>query len=157
MASPCSITCIVSAIFILAMIFMTNLMSIGNPHYEEQLTDDLKEVYNKIVKERTQIFYTGYGIGLFLALVLIFYNINVKKNKLGWPSMICLTVFVAFLTNYFYYVLSPKSDWMLNHIQDAEQSKAWLSMYRTMQLYYHSSLVFGIIAVGLLTFAFRCS
>ena len=76
---------------------------------------------------------------------------------MGWASMVCITVFIAFFTNYFYYILTPKTDWMLNHIDSREQTKAWLEMYRTMQVYYHSSLVVGIIAVGLITFAFRCN
>jgi hypothetical protein len=45
---------------------------------------------------------------------------------------------------------------MLNHIHSPEQTKAWLTMYREMQKYYHIGLVFGIIAVGLFAFAFRC-
>jgi hypothetical protein len=45
---------------------------------------------------------------------------------------------------------------MLNHINNAEQAKAWLIMYRSMQVYYHTGLVLGILAVALITFAFRC-
>lgn len=158
MAGPCSITCTISAGFILAMIFMTNWMTVNQTtqKYEAQLPDKLKDTYSKIVKERTQIFYTGYGIGLFLALLIIFYNTTIKKQKMGWSSMVCLTVIVAFLTNYFYYVLTPKTKWMLESIDTQEQTRAWLEMYRDMQLYYHGSLVLGLISVGLLAFAFRC-
>jgi hypothetical protein len=45
---------------------------------------------------------------------------------------------------------------MLNHINNGEQAKLWLQMYKTMALYYHTGLVLGIIAVGILAFAFRC-
>ena len=158
MAGPCSITCTISAGFILAMIFMTNWMTVNQTtqKYEAQLPEVLKNTYSKIVKERTQIFYTGYAIGLFLALFIIFYNTIIKKQKMGWSSMVCLTVIVAFLTNYFYYVLTPKTKWMLESIDTADQTRAWLEMYRDMQLYYHGSLVLGLISVGLLAFAFRC-
>lgn len=158
MAGPCSITCTISAGFILAMIFMTNWMTVNQTtqKYEAQLPEVLKNTYSKIVKERTQIFYTGYAIGLFLALFIIFYNTTIKKQKMGWSSMVCLTVIVAFLTNYFYYVLTPKTKWMLESIDTADQTRAWLEMYRDMQLYYHGSLVLGLISVGLLAFAFRC-
>lgn len=71
-------------------------------------------------------------------------------------TMVCLVVSISFLTNYFYYLLSPKSDWMLNHIKDPEQTKAWLYMYRSMQVYYHGGLALGLIAVGVFAFAFRC-
>ena len=155
MAPPCTFTCILSGVVILSMIFMTNMMTIPTK-YETQLPETLKKSYKDIVKERTQIYYTGYGLGLFLALALIFYNTQVKKEKMGWPSMVCLTVSVAFLTNYFYYILTPKTKWMLDEITTPEQTKAWLDMYRAMQVYYHGSLALGILAIGLITFAFRC-
>jgi hypothetical protein len=158
MDKPCSITCIFSAVFLVAMIFMTNWMTTNQTtlKYQNQLPEHLQETYISIVKERTQIFYTGYALGLFLALFVIFYNMKIKQQKMNWPSMVCLTVFIAFLTNYFYYVLSPKTKWMLNSIDTPEQTKAWFEMYRTMQVYYHGSLVLGIIAIGLVAFAFRC-
>ena len=62
----------------------------------------------------------------------------------------------SFLTNYFYYTLSPKSDWMLNHIADGNQAKAWLYVYRKHQVAYHGGLALGLIAMGFFAFAFRC-
>jgi uncharacterized membrane protein YkgB len=53
-------------------------------------------------------------------------------------------------------MLHPKSKWMLNYLNDKEQVKAWLQMYRTMQFNYHLGLVLGIIGVGVFAFAFRC-
>lgn len=75
--------------------------------------------------------------------------------------MVCIVLATSFLTNYFYYILSPKTDWMLNHVEGPEaqakqQVQAWLQMYRTMQFYYHAGLVLGILGVGVLAFAFRC-
>jgi hypothetical protein len=34
--------------------------------------------------------------------------------------------------------------------------KAWLQMYRGMQYNYHMGMALGIIAVGVLAYAFRC-
>ena len=53
-------------------------------------------------------------------------------------------------------MLSPKSNWMLSHMNNQEEVKLWLSMYKEMQFNYHMGLVFGMIAVGMLAFAFRC-
>jgi uncharacterized membrane protein YkgB len=53
-------------------------------------------------------------------------------------------------------MLSPKTDWMLNHIKTNEQNKIWLEMYKTMQFNYHMGFVIGIIAVGVFAFSFRC-
>jgi hypothetical protein len=157
--APCSITCIFSAVFVISMIFMTNAMSTSQTIqlYQKQLPQDLQQLYQQIREERTQIFYTGYIIGFVLALLIILYNTQIKQSKMGWTAMVCLTVTVAFITNYFYYVLTPKTKWMLDHIENPDQTKAWLQMYKNMQLYYHSSLALGIIAIGLFAFAFRCS
>jgi hypothetical protein len=45
---------------------------------------------------------------------------------------------------------------MLNHLNSPEENKAWLEMYCEMKYNYHLGFVFGIIAVGMLAFAFRC-
>ena len=155
---PCSITCIFSAVFVISMIFMTNSMSTSETiqTYQKQLPQDLQLLYNEIRDERTKIFYTGYAIGFVLALMIILYNTQIKKSKMGWPSMVCLTVSVAFITNYFYYILTPKTKWMLDKIENPDQTKAWLRMYKSMQTYYHGGFAFGIIAIGTLAFAFRC-
>lgn len=153
----CSLTCGLAAAFVIAMVLMNYWMITNQTtqKYRAQLPSSLQKTYDEIVKERTQIFYTGYIIGVLLAARLIYYNTQIKKEKMGTCAMVCLTIFIAFITNYFYYVLSPKTKWMLNSIEDPEQTKAWLQMYRTMQLYYHGSLILGLIAVGVLAFAFR--
>lgn len=158
LSEPCPITCIFSAVVVVGMFFMTKWMSVNDTakNYEKQLPESLKKTYSEIVQDRTQIFYTGYLLGILFALVLIFYNVRIRKNRMKWPSMVCLTVAVAFITNYFYYVLTPKKKWMLDSITTPEQTKAWLQMYKRMQMYYHGSLVIGLISVGLITFAFRC-
>ena len=158
LSEPCPITCIFSAVVVVGMFFMTKWMSVNDTakNYEKQLPESLKKTYSEIVQDRTQIFYTGYMLGILFALVLIFYNVRIRKNRMKWPSMVCLTVAVAFITNYFYYILTPKKKWMLDSITTPEQTKAWLQMYKRMQMYYHGSLVIGLISVGLITFAFRC-
>jgi len=156
--APCSITCLFSAVFIVAMIFMTNSMSTNQTikTYEHQLSPELKQTYNDIREERTRIFYFGYILGFALAIVIIAYNTQIKNNKMSWQSMVCLTVSVAFITNYFYYILTPKTKWMLDSIDNKDQARAWLKMYKSMQTYYHGGLAFGVIAIGLFAFAFRC-
>jgi hypothetical protein len=71
-------------------------------------------------------------------------------------SLVCTVMATCFLTNYFYYVLSPKSDWMLNHMKKQEEVNAWLQMYKSMQYNYHMGMALGIIAVAIFASAFRC-
>jgi MFS family permease len=158
MVQACSISCMFSAMLIIAMIIMTSSISSSQTikNYQNQLPPHLKKTYNEIKDERTRIFYFGYALGFILALIIILYNTQIRKNKMEWRTMVCVTISVSFITNYFYYILTPKTKWMLEELENKEQTKAWLQMYKNMQMYYHGGLVFGIAAIGLMAFAFRC-
>ena len=154
---PCPISCTISAIFIIGMIYfyyMTDKSEIVKT-YKEKLPSDLQKRYEKISEERLTISLYGYFYGLILSLFLIFYNVKIKKEKAPVWSMICLVMATCFITNYFYYVLSPKSDYILNHTNSPEQVKAWLQMYKEMQYNYHMGIALGIVGVGIMTFAFH--
>ena len=158
---PCSISCLFALIFIVSMIYMHNSASKSSTmqNYQKQLPVDLQNLYKKIVKERLGIYYFGYVLGFILSGIIIFYNYSIRKGKSGGlstASIVCIVIAVSFVTNYFYYILSPKTNWMLEHIKGEDQTKAWLKMYRAMQVYYHSGLVLGIIAVAFFAVAFRC-
>ena len=151
----CTISCGISIMFIISMIYM-NIMSYKNKtvqKYKDQLPDEYKQKYENIVKERTKIYYQGYALGF-----IIFYNYYIKKDKLSITNILCIVLATSFITNYFYYVLHPKSNWMLDTDidKDPEQVKKWLDMYKHMQIYYHTGLLLGIIAILVLAFAFRC-
>jgi NADH:ubiquinone oxidoreductase subunit 3 (subunit A) len=156
---PCSITCLVATALIVATIYFQNASSKSKivQMYKKQLPSNLQNLYEKLSQERLKINYYGYGLGFILSLIIILYNYSYKRtNKLGNTSLVCLVIVVSFLTNYFYYILSPKSDYMLNHINSPEQTKAWLSMYKEMQFNYHLGFIVGIVSVGVLAYAFRC-
>ena len=154
----CSISCSISAIFIIGMIYFYNMTDKSKivRHYKEKLPRDLQNLYDKLSRERMAISYQGYILGFIISLFIILYNYFYKIKKLSTVSIVCIVLATSFLTNYFYYILHPKSDWMLNHINNPEQTKAWLIMYREMQFNYHMGLVIGILGVGILAFAFRC-
>lgn len=154
----CSISCIISAIFIIGMIYFYNATSKSEVvlRYKKTLPSDLQQLYEKISRERMMIGYQGYLLGFVISLFIIFYNLYFKPKKLNTLSLVCIVVATSFLTNYFYYILHPKQDWMLNHIEDKDQIRNWLQMYREMQYNYHFGLVLGIVGVGILAFAFRC-
>jgi hypothetical protein len=148
----------IAAALIIAMIYFQNATSKSKivQEYKKQLPSNLQNLYEKISAERLRLNYYGYTLGLVLSLIIILYNYTSKRNKLTNTSLVCLVIVVSFLTNYFYYILSPKSTYMLDHINSPEQTKAWLAMYREMQYNYHLGFVIGVVAVGVLAFAFRC-
>ena len=155
---PCTISCMISAVFIIGMIYFYNMTNKSEivKHYKEKLPSNLQKRYENISEERRKISIHGYILGLVFSLFIIFYNLKLKGQRLNTTSLVCTVMATCFLTNYFYYMLSPKSDWMLNHINNPEQVKGWLIMYREMSYNYHAGLVLGIVAVGVLAFAFRC-
>ena len=157
---PCSATCLFATALIIAMIYFQNATTKSKivQEYKKQLPSNLQNLYEKIAAERMRLNYYGYTLGLILSVIIILYNYTLKRNQpqLSNTSVVCLVIVVSFLTNYFYYILSPKTTYMLDHINSPEQTKAWLAMYREMQYSYHFGMVIGIAAVGVLAFAFRC-
>ena len=154
----CTISCMISAVFIIGMIYFYNMTDKSEivKHYKSSLPSDLQKRYENIAKERMAISFYGYGLGFILSLFIIFYNLKIKGAKMTTFALVCTVMATCFLTNYFYYMLIPKSDWMLNHVNSSEQTKAWLQMYREMSYNYHMGIALGIVGVGILAFAFRC-
>jgi len=155
---PCTISSILSVIAIVSMIYMNNATQTSKviQEYQKQLPLKLQSLYKKITNERLRIYYMGYILGFILSLVIIFYNRQMHpKDKMSLLTITTIVISTCFITNYFYYILSPKTAWMLDNITTKEQNKAWLKMYRNMQIYYHSSLVLGILAVALISISFR--
>ena len=155
--APCTISCSIAAVFLIGMIYMNYSIATSQIilKYKSQLPENLQKIYEQITNERTIIYYQGYILGFILSLVIIAINVYSDHKILSTTSMICLVLATSFVTNYFYYTLSPKKNWMLNYIKTPEQTKAWLQMYRGMQVYYHTGLVLGIVAVGIFAHAFR--
>jgi len=154
----CAISCMISTMFIVGMIYFYNMTNKSEivKHYKNSLPSDLQKRYDNISEERRNISIYGYILGLILSLFVVFYNLKIKGRSLNNFALVCIVMATCFVTNYFYYMLSPKSDWMLNHVSNQQQTRAWLIMYREMSYNYHAGLVLGILAVGILAFAFRC-
>ena len=136
------------------MVFMALMVS-NDPfvkNYRNKLPNEIKSEYDRIVAERQQIYFTGYIIGF---VVSIFVIIVVLKMRMPVSAMICLTVVVSTVINYFYYILSPKTNYMIDLLKTDEQRQDWLKIYKSMQYYYHFSFVLGAVAVGVFAYAFR--
>ena len=157
--APCTITCSISLVIVVAMVIMSVMVSNDSfvQSYRNQLPDDIKTEYDKIVTERQSIFFTGYVIGFVLSIFIIILNVNVLKKRMPVIAMVCLTVVVSTLVNYFYYILSPKSNHIISLLKTDQQLEDWLRIYKSMQYYYHSSFVLGAVAVGVFAYAFRGS
>ena len=145
----------ISAVFIIGMIYFYTMTGKSNivQQYRSSLSPELLIRYDTIAKERMTISYQGYVLGFILSLIIIYYH---SKTKMSTISLVCTVIATASITNYFYYMLHRKSDWMLNHVREKKDVEKWLQMYRSMSYHYHSGLALGIIAVAVFAFAFRC-
>ena len=88
-----------------------------------------------------------------MSFILLALNYN-NKNSLSNNSMVCVVGAVTLTVNYFYYMLAPKSDYMVLHLNERKQREEWQKIYRYMQVKYHVGLVLGIVAAML--FAKSC-
>ena len=113
-----------------------------------KLSPENQERYRKIANERRGIYFTGLFLGFILSMLLIMccrsYFLTTNGSRGG---LLCMVGAVTLSVNYFYYILAPKTDWMVLHLKSAEEREAWLKIYRNMQYNYHMGLVLGILAV----------
>lgn len=154
---PCGITCFFAAVIVVAMIVFTVLSS-QDPviqGFASELSPELKHVYENIVKERSSIFFTGYLIGIVVAVLFVLFSVNVLKVKFRVSWLICSVVVISFIVNHLYYTLSPKTDYLVNHLKNEHDRVLWAKMYRHMQVYFHLSFVIGLVGVGVFGYAFR--
>ena len=143
----CEISCIISVVFTIAMIYMMYSSPYKKNTLMNLLTDQQKMRYLNIIYERRQISKEGYCLGLLLSIaLLVFYKFFLNK-RLTSGFMLCTVAASAFLTQYFYYVLSEKSDWMVLHLYTKEQRREWVKIYRKMQFNYHMGFVLGIVGI----------
>ena len=147
----CKTSCLIASIFIVSMIykiFFHDNKVLNN--FNEVLDNKQREIYVKIINERRKIYLNGFGLGFILSLIFIFlkskHNVNIQKIP-----FICITIIITYLTTYFYYTLTPKTKYMLEYLNNQNQVKEWLKVYKKMQFNFHFGLLLGLIGVGFLS------
>lgn len=156
----CGWTCFIAMMFIIGNLIFTFLMDKHEAvaKYTASLNDEQRKAYDKIVNERKNISLQGYGLGLGLSIgFLVGRHFLIKrKNSLLNASFagLCFTVAITFIVQYFYYMLMPKSDWMLTKLTTEEQKEQWIKVYRAYSRNYHLSIFIGLIGAGILGYGF---
>lgn len=156
---PCGITCFLAAVIVVSMVAMS-VMASNDPtiqSYQSQMSPELAAIYQRIVAERRQIFFTGYLIGFVVSVLFIIFSVNVLKTRISNAGVVCSVITISFIVNHFFYSMYPKSDYMVNHLKTDKDRENWVHIYKLMQMYFHGSFALGIMAVGVFGFAFRTS
>ncbi len=101
------------------------------------------DAYKRINNERFSLYFQGLTIG-FIIVVLVNFLYGENISNPYHKTTLFLLIILGF--SLFYYLLSPKSDYMLNHINSEKENKAWLDVYLTMKNRYLWGFVFGALA-----------
>lgn len=149
----CSV-CMVSLLLICAMFIRT--LTFGNKEEIKTFMNTLnvkqKLTYENIISERKTIYYMGILLGFLCTGLFLLWSKFYKKRKLYTWINACFSVIIMSFVTYFYYMLSPKSDYMILHLRNNEQHEEWLNVYKTMQYDYHVSFVYGLLSVAVLSY-----
>ena len=153
----CRTNCAIATVFLISMIY--KMFSVDKSelmtNFNQTLNSALQNKYKDIVLERRNIYLKGYAIGFAVALAFVYYQyttaIKSKRKTMPIPQVpfLCTIAAITFTFNYFYYIMHPKSDWMVLHLKTPQQRDAWQKVYRHMQMQCHIGFALGIVAVVL--------
>lgn len=144
----CKTWCFIAIVFLIADVYMA-LTADKCDHKDafiKSLDNDQKNRYENIIKERRNIYFKGYAAGLVLSIVFLIITDKLRKSNLVSTGIICSVGGITLLTCYLFYIIYPKSDYIILRLSRADQREKWLNIYRHMQLKYHMGLMYGVIA-----------
>jgi uncharacterized protein YacL len=144
----CVLVCSAAAAFFGGMVFVSL-----NPYSADKLkklmsllTPDQTQVYKEVSRERMYIYLMGLVLGLLLGFIYLYHG-----AKTVGLSRTCGFVFITMATTYLFYLLYPKSKYMLTYLTTDDQRAAWLDVYRGMQYRHYMGMVLGVIAYVLVS------
>lgn len=127
----------------------------GSP-FKASLTAPQAQKYEEIVAMRRRLANHGFLLGALLALGYVLYQkfISGTEGGASAATLICNAVAITLATTYFYYVLSPKSDWMIRYLNPTatvatnggaqiSQTDLYLEKKRAYQLRWTGGLLLG--------------
>jgi hypothetical protein len=140
--------CVTSAVVAAALIggsFMT--LTVTKEQHEKlkrSLSPDLATLHDGIARERRNQYIHGLILGLILAYILLGFVAGRGSRFHRMAAFVAVTMLVGV----FYYLLMPKSTYMLEHLKTKEQNLAWLEVYKTMKMRYTVGLLLGAAAAA---------
>jgi len=120
----CYGSCMFASVFLIANVY--TIFSCTNDNNKQEfkntLTQEQQELYEKIIQERKNIYYGGFILGIILSFIALYFGEKYlflidKKTKISNVPKICMVASITFVTNYLFYILYPKTDYMLLHLK----------------------------------------
>ena len=140
------ISCAIAFVLLLSSILMHFFID-KKDDFLLTLNADQKKKYKDIIQERFKIYIFGMILGLVLGFLYV-YIYNEDRFK------VCKFVAIVLVTKLTFYYFYPKSDFMLYHLTETEQVKAWTDVYRNYKNAWRNSLIIATISYILLSFSF---
>jgi len=137
----CSPYCFLAVGFIIATLSTCCLSNKNIQDFYANLNSNQKRIKDEINLERLKIYITGILFGCVNAT--LFYMFINKNGK----AKLCLLLSIILATSYFYYILTPKSKYMVSYLEDKEQISKWLKIYKQMQYNYHLGFLLGMSSI----------
>jgi hypothetical protein len=144
----CYITCALAIALISASLYI--MITKNDIKGSELLLEaQLGDVYTKIVKERVKIYLIATMVGAIFGILYLIW----MRSKMSTFPLICTAVLIFFIVQFMIYILYPKSDYILNHITNQKESKAWLNMYSQMMKKFWIGFLIGLVGYIVLCLA----
>jgi len=118
-------------------------MSVSKKKQEElkqRFSPEIAEKYTAIVQERTRIYIQGLLLGLLVSFGLLYTKLQHVTTRF---HRVCFILAITISVSIVYYLLVPKSAYILTSLKTQEENKAWLEMYNTMKHRYLIGFLLG--------------
>ena len=139
------ISCAIAFVLLLSSILMHFFID-KKDDFLLTLNESQKKKYKDIIQERFKIYIFGMILGLVLGFLYV-YIYNEDRFK------VCKFVAIVLVTKLTFYYFYPKSDFMLYHLTETNQVKAWTDVYRNYKNAWRNSLIIAILSYVLLSFS----
>jgi hypothetical protein len=154
MSTSCKASCTTWTLIGLAMIGATfSTMSVSesqNQRLTAQLSPELASIYEDIVEERRDLYMQGLLLGILIAITLVKSHAFTNNHTHKLAFFVAVTTIISVV----YYMLMPKTHYMLDYLKTPAQTQAWLSMYKTMQRRYFWGFVLGTLSAIPIAYAY---
>ena len=139
----CSISCLIAFALLGSMLYMLFSCNKNDKviYFLSLLNEKQQKVYKNIAQERLNIYLQGWVLGLIVGFIYLRYY---SKNT---HATYCAFVAIVLGITYGHYTIMPKSTYMLDHIDNAEQARAWLGIYKEMKHRCHMGMILGVVAL----------